>query len=154
MLLKPCALPKTLASTSLGLANTTPASCRSGMVRKLRTEVSMFNELNEDVVPYKFQPHFRNQLKAVLLESNTPTQVVRESTLAPHDFLNKFGYPRRRIGGASEVAWNLSSTAFYKAGARPLEGGRCSAGRVLLGHRVQARRPRGGWSMVIVRRPD
>jgi hypothetical protein len=60
-----------------------------------------------------------DELKAVLLEANTPTQVVRESTLAPTDFLNKFGYPRRRIGGASEVAWNLSSTAFYKAGARP-----------------------------------
>jgi hypothetical protein len=29
------------------------------------------------------------------------------------------GYPQRRNGGASEVAWNLSSTAFYKSGARP-----------------------------------
>ena len=96
-----------------------PTRLSSGMARKLRTDVSMFDELNEDVVPYRFQPHFRNQLKAVLLDSNTPTQVVRESTLAPYDFLNKFGYPRRRIGGASEVAWNLSSTAFYKAGARP-----------------------------------
>jgi len=76
-----------------------PTRLSSGMARKLRTEVSMFDELNQDVVPYNFQPHFRNQLKAVLLDSNTPTQVVRESTLAPYDFLNKFGYPRRRIGG-------------------------------------------------------
>lgn len=102
-----------------GLQVTLPTRLSSGMVRKLRTEASMFDELNQDVVPYNFQPHFRNQLKAVLLDSNTPTQVVRESTLAPYDFLNKFGYPRRRIGGASEVAWNVSSTAFYKAGARP-----------------------------------
>lgn len=89
------------------------------MAKKLISEQSMFDELNEDVAPYRYEPHFRNQLKAVLLDSNTPTQVVRETTLAPNDFLNKRGYPRRQIGGASEVAWNLSSTAFYKSGARP-----------------------------------
>jgi hypothetical protein len=75
-----------------GLQVKLPTRLSSGMAKKLRAEVSMFDELNEDVVPYKFQPHFRNQLKAVLLDSNIPTQVVRESTLAPYDFLNKFGY--------------------------------------------------------------
>ena len=66
-----------------GLQVKLPTRLSSGMVKKLHAEVSMFDELNEDVVPYRFQPHFRNQLKAVLLDSNTPTQVVRESTLAP-----------------------------------------------------------------------
>jgi hypothetical protein len=102
-----------------GLRIELPTRLSAGMAKKLKTEHSMFDELNEDAAPYRYEPHFRNQLKAVLLDSNTPTQVVRESTLAPNDFLNKWGYPSRRIGGASEVAWNLSSTAFYKSGARP-----------------------------------
>src|SRR5262249_9195133 len=42
-----------------------------------------------------------------------------ESTLAPNDFLNPWGKPKRRVGAASEIAWNLSTTAFYKTGARP-----------------------------------
>ena len=102
-----------------GLRIRLPTRLSAGMAKKLKTEHSMFDELNEDAAPYQYEPHFRNQLKAVLLDSKTPTQVVRESTLAPHDFLNKWGHPQRRIGGASEVAWNLSSTAFYKSGARP-----------------------------------
>ena len=102
-----------------GLKLQLPTRLSPGMAKKLKSERSMFDELNEDVAPYRYEPHFRNQLKAVLLGSNTPTQVVRESTLAPTDFLNQWGYPPRRIGGASEVAWNLSSTAFYKSGARP-----------------------------------
>lgn len=108
-----------LSTVPRGLRVQLPTKLSAGMVKKLQGGASMFEELNEDIVPYTFQPHFRNQLKAVLLDSGTPTQVVRESTLAPHDFLNKFGYPKRRTGGPSEVAWNLSSTAFYKAGARP-----------------------------------
>jgi hypothetical protein len=109
--------PKSLVPE--GMQAALPTQLSPGIARRLLSTASMFDELNEDVIPYQFQPHFRNQLKAVLLESKTPTQVVRESTLMPHDFLNKWGYPQRRIGGASEVAWNLSSTAFYKAGARP-----------------------------------
>jgi hypothetical protein len=98
---------------------TLPTQLSAGIVKKLLSAPSMFDDLNEDVVPYQFKPHFRNQLKAVLLDANIPTQVVRESTLAPNDFLNRFGYPERRVGEPSEIAWNLSSTAFYKSGARP-----------------------------------
>lgn len=91
----------------------------AGIAKRLLKTPSMFEDLNTDAEPYQFQPHFRNQLKAVLLNAQAPTQVVRESTLTPHDFLNQFGHPRRRVGSASEIAWNMSSTAFYKAGARP-----------------------------------
>ncbi len=102
-----------------GMQVTLPTHLSPGIAKKLRSADSMFAELNEDAVPYRFQPHFRNQLKAVLLKSETPTQVIRESTLTPHDFLNKWGYPTRRVGPPSEIAWNLSTTAFYKTGARP-----------------------------------
>ena len=47
------------------------------------------------------------------------TQVIRESTIAPDDFPNAMGYPKRRVGLPSEIAWNLCTAAFYKSGARP-----------------------------------
>jgi hypothetical protein len=90
-----------------------------GIAKKLLADRSLLSDLNEDAEPYRFQPHFHNQLKAVLLEHGVPTQIIRESTIAPGDFLNPLGYPTRRVGLPSEIAWNLSTTAFYKSGARP-----------------------------------
>ena len=90
-----------------------------GITHKLLATPSLFDELNEDVVPYKYQPHFHNQLKALLLKDEVSTQVIRESTIAPDDFLNSMGYPTRRVGLPSEIAWNLCTAAFYKSGARP-----------------------------------
>jgi hypothetical protein len=109
--------PKSIVPKGLRVETNTKLS--AGIAKRLLSTPSMFEDLNTDAEPYQFQPHFRNQLKAVLLASQAPTQIVRESTIAPYDFLNQFGYPRRRVGAASEIAWNLSSTAFYKAGARP-----------------------------------
>jgi hypothetical protein len=122
-----------LSHVPRGLQIKLPNRLGSGIVKRLLTDASMFDELNDDVAPYQFQPHFRNQLKALLLASEIPTQIVRESTLAPYDFLNKFGYPKRGVGRASEVAWNLSSTAFYKAGARPWKVADVRAGVCYLG---------------------
>ena len=87
--------------------------------RRLLAEPSMFDALNEDAVPYRYEAHFHNQLKALLLEDQVPTQVIRESTIAPDDFVNESGYRKRQVGCASEIAWNISTTAFYKSGARP-----------------------------------
>ena len=109
--------PKSLVPKLLRVETKTKLS--AGIAQRLLKSPSMFEDLNTDAAPYQFQPHFRNQLKAVLLNAQAPTQVVRESTLTPTDFLNQFGYPKRRVGSASEIAWNMSSTAFYKSGARP-----------------------------------
>ena len=87
--------------------------------RRLLTEPSIFSELNEDATPYQYQAHFHNQLKASLLGDQIPTQVIRESTIAPDDFLNSWGRRTRTVGNPSEIAWNLSTTIFYKSGARP-----------------------------------
>lgn len=96
-----------------------PTHLSAGIAKRLLASPSMFDDLNDDVLPYRYEPHFRNQLKAVLLGAQIPTQVVRETTLAPLDFMNQWGKPQRSIGSASEVAWNLSTTAYYKTGARP-----------------------------------
>jgi hypothetical protein len=94
-------------------------SLGKGIAKKLVAARSFFEELNDDATPYKYQPHFHNQLKALWLEDEVPMQVIRESTIAPNDFLNPMGYPKRKIGLASKIAWNLCTAAFYKSGARP-----------------------------------
>ena len=88
-------------------------------VRKLSTNYPLFEE---DIVlaePYGYDVHFRNQLKARFLQSPIPLQVARESTLARYDFLDSQGRPLRQLEPESAVAWNLSTSTFYKVGGRP-----------------------------------
>ena len=81
---------------------------------------SLFKEIEDEVAPYRYDVDFRNQLKAKLLPYTVPTQIVRESTLKPEDYLNNFNRPIRQIGKLkAEVAWNLSTATFYKVGGRP-----------------------------------
>ena len=94
-------------------------SLSPAFVRKLRTNAPLFEEDNIRAEPYSYEVHFRNQLKARFLNSPVPIQVVRESTLARYDFLNVRGKPRRQLDVESAVAWNLSSSVFYKVGGRP-----------------------------------
>ena len=131
-----------------GIGVTLPTHLGAGIKRLLLSADSIFPELNQDVIPYRFQPHFRNQLKAVLLEAEVPTQVIRESTLAPNDFLNRLGRPLRRVGYASEIAWNLSTTAFYKTGARPWKVAQVREGVCYLGlvFKRDETTPDGRWS--------
>ena len=44
-------------------------------------EPFLFDAMNADAEPYLFKQHFRNQLKARLLEHRVTTQILRESTL-------------------------------------------------------------------------
>jgi len=77
---------------------------------------SLFPEENEAAAIYEFELNFHNQLKARLLDTHQVIQVARESTLVteanPED-------GRRSLQDPASVAWNLSTTAFYKAGGRP-----------------------------------
>jgi hypothetical protein len=75
------------------------------------------DEAEADV--YKYATHFRRQLKARLLAHKIVTQIVRETTLAPDDFLKSNGQPKRRLEDDATVAWKLSAGAYYKAGGRP-----------------------------------
>ena len=86
---------------------------------RLLREPDLFDEANDAAEKHRFENHFHNQLKARLLASQAITQVVRETTIAPHDFLNKLGHPIRRLQDPATVAWNLSTAAYYKSGARP-----------------------------------
>jgi hypothetical protein len=88
--------------------------------RELRDEPSMFEEDNVGAIPYHYEVDFHNQLKGRLLKHKAPIQIIRESTIAHRDFTDKFGRPIRKLDSQlSAVAWNISTTAFYKAGGRP-----------------------------------
>lgn len=80
-------------------------------VRKLRLGPSLFPEEEAAALPYAYDVDFRNQLKARLLGHETPTQIVRESTLTHLD--------QQREVLQSTIAWHLATAAFYKTGGRP-----------------------------------
>jgi hypothetical protein len=63
-------------------------------------------------------PDFHRRIKAEFL-SIAPTQLIRETTLAPEAFLNKAGYPVRKTQDAATTAWNLATGLYYKTQAKP-----------------------------------
>ncbi len=69
---------------------------------------------------YEFEVNFHNQLKARLLKKQIVTQIVRESTIAYSEILNNSGKPLRDLSKVQQdIAWHLSTAAFYKSGGRP-----------------------------------
>ena len=87
--------------------------------RHLERQPTLFGEEEVEAVVYKYAAHFRRQLKARLLQDRIVTQIVRETTLAPQDFLTGTGAPLRRLEDPATVAWKLCTGAYYKAGGRP-----------------------------------
>ena len=86
---------------------------------KLTRQPTLFGFDEEEAEVYKYEKNFRRQLKARLLDHQVVTQIVRESTLAPHDFLKSNGDPKRRIEDPATIAWKLCSGSYYKSGGRP-----------------------------------
>lgn len=81
----------------------------------LRKEPSLFDYENEAADIYSYEKNFHHQLKARLL-GRAVLQIVRESTLLPQD---NDRIPTRSLQDEASVAWNLCTTAFYKASGRP-----------------------------------
>ena len=81
----------------------------------------LFEDQIQDYEAYEFDADFRRQLKArlILERVSDPIQIVRETTLAPDSFKDKDGELIRELQPESQVAWNLSSTVFYKIGGKP-----------------------------------
>jgi hypothetical protein len=88
--------------------------------KRLASAPSLFNEWNQAAEPYQYDPDFRNQIKGRLLAKGILTQIIRESTLAHREFLNKAGKPTRQLDKLqSEIAWNMGSAIYYKVGGKP-----------------------------------
>ncbi len=90
-----------------------------GDALKLDEQHTLFGIEEAEAEVYKYATHFRRQLKARLLNDKIVTQIVRETTLAPNDFLKSNGQPKRRVEDPATIAWKLSTGAYYKDGGRP-----------------------------------
>jgi hypothetical protein len=82
-------------------------------------EPSFFEEDNQAAEIYRYEKNFHNQLKARLLEHRAVIQILRETTIAPDDFRRSDGRPLRQLEDLARVAWNLTTSTFYKAGGQP-----------------------------------
>jgi hypothetical protein len=63
-------------------------------------------------------PDFHRQIKAEFL-TISPSQVLRETTLAPDAFKNSAGHPVRNTQDRATVAWNLATGLYYKTQPMP-----------------------------------
>ena len=88
-------------------------------VAKLSTQPTLFGFDEKDAEIYRYEKDFRRQLKNRLLDHKIVTQLVRESTLAPYDFIKSNGQPKRRVEDPATIAWKLSAGSYYKGGGRP-----------------------------------
>jgi hypothetical protein len=80
---------------------------------------SLFADENEEAETFLFEPNFHHQLKARLLDTKgVVLQIVRESTLG--GLVARSVDPRRRrLQDPASIAWNLSTTLFFKGGGHP-----------------------------------
>lgn len=86
---------------------------------KLEKQPTLFGLDEEEAEVYKYEKNFRRQLKARLLDHQVVTQIVRESTLTPNDFLKSNGQPKRKVEDPATIAWKLCTGSYYKSGGRP-----------------------------------
>ena len=106
-----------------------PASRRTGLAmeagefkrrQKLKSSIpllaTIIDQSNEDI--FNDVPDFHRRIKAEFL-TIAPTQLVRETTLAPEAFKNKAGYPLRKTQDAATIAWTLATGLYYKTQPRP-----------------------------------
>lgn len=112
---------------------------------KLETQPTLFGFDEAQAEVYKYEKNFRRQLKARLLDHQIVTQIVRESTLAPNDFLKTNGEPKRRIEDPATIAWKLCSGSYYKSGGRPWQIANMRPGVCYVGL-VYKRQDEGGTS--------
>lgn len=90
-----------------------------GKALRISGQTSLFDQDREADDMRRYAKHFRNQLKARLLRHLVAVQVVRETTVAPEDFLNQFGRPIRGVQDPATLTWNLCTTAFFKGEGKP-----------------------------------
>lgn len=86
---------------------------------KLATQPTLFGEAEKEAEVFKYARNFRRQLKARLLDHQIVTQIVRETTLTPHEFLKENHQLQRPVEDPATIAWKLCTSSYYKSGGRP-----------------------------------
>ena len=107
-----------------------PLSQRSGLElvegeffkkQNKRSDLPLFEgviELSDEAI-FDDVPDFHRQVKARLLQLGHTSQLVRETTLAPNEFVNIAGYPIRPLQDPATVAWNFAAGLYYKTQPEP-----------------------------------
>lgn len=75
-------------------------------------QTDMFEEYDPTI--YWYSEDFRRQLKARCMEHKVPIQIIQERTITPPAAGEK-----SLVSPPSDVAWNLCTTIYYKAGGKP-----------------------------------
>lgn len=89
-------------------------------VAALAIQPTLFGEAEREAEVYKYARNFRRQLKARLLDHQIVTQIIRETTLTPHEFLKANQKElKRRVEDPATIAWKLCTASYYKSGGRP-----------------------------------
>lgn len=91
-----------------------------GKKQKARSDLPLLSPVLDQMAEEVFDDaaDFHRQVKAAFL-TRLPTQLLRETTLAPEAFLNKAGYPVRRTQDRASIAWNLATGLYYKTQRSP-----------------------------------
>ena len=101
-------------------AERTPAQNKmtEARARQLQVQTSLLQEDYDDAEIFRYERNFHHQLKARLLEDNVVVQIVRETTLAPEEFMvgNRL---LRSVQDPATIAWNLLTTSYFKATGKP-----------------------------------
>jgi hypothetical protein len=118
---KTCRPKSTASETKSRISHSLIRKRKETSFQRHAGQFTIFEDQAKDYEAYQFDSDFRRQLKARLIMEKIahPVQIIRETTIAPGDFLDKFGNEIRELEPESQVAWNLLSTVFYKAGGKP-----------------------------------
>jgi hypothetical protein len=87
---------------------------------RLAIQPTLFGFAEKEADVYRYAKNFRRQLKARLLDHQIVTQIIRETTLTPHEFLKSNQRDlKRRVEDPATIAWKLCTGSYYKSGGRP-----------------------------------
>jgi len=91
-----------------------------GKKQAKRSNLPLLGELvdHESEEIFDDAPDFHRQVKASFL-SISPTQLLRETTLATDEFKNTKGFPLRKTQDVATVAWNIATGLYYKTQSAP-----------------------------------
>jgi hypothetical protein len=91
-----------------------------GKKQKKRSDLPLLADLVDHASEEVFDdvPDFHRKVKAAFL-GISPTQILRETTLAPNAFLNKAGYATRKTQDRATIAWNVATGLYYKTQPMP-----------------------------------
>jgi len=84
---------------------------KNEQVRRASGQTDLFEHYDPAI--YRYSEDFRRQLKARSMQYDVPIQIIRESTL------DEGTSPILTTTPPSDVAWNLLTTLYYKAGGKP-----------------------------------